>query len=50
MGNIRIDIKEYKKKNWERKLISLVIWIWQKNIKKGYLSIREEDSLLIYNL
>jgi hypothetical protein len=44
---IRIDIKDYTKKNWEVKFISLVLWIEEKNIKKAFLDIREEDSLLI---
>ncbi|GIX41012.1 MAG: hypothetical protein KatS3mg129_0745 [Leptospiraceae bacterium] len=44
---IRIDVKDYRKKNWEEKFISLVIWIIEKNINKAYLDIREEDSLLI---
>jgi len=44
---IRIDIKDYAKKNWEMKFISLVLWIVEKNVKKAFLDIREEDSLLI---
>jgi hypothetical protein len=46
---IRIDIKDYTKKNWEEKFISLVILINKKNINKAYLDIREEDSLLIFD-
>jgi hypothetical protein len=46
---IRIDIKDYTKKNWEVKFISLVLWIEEKNIKKAFLDIREEDSLLIFD-
>lgn len=49
-NKIRVDVKDYAKKNWEEKFISLVIWLYnQKNIKKGFLELTEKDSLLIVN-
>lgn len=47
---IRVDVKDYTKKNWEEKFVSLVIWLYnQKNLKKGFLELTEKDSLLVVN-
>ncbi len=48
-NKIRVDIKDYKEKNWEKKFISIVIWLKKKNIQNAFLDIRDEDSLLIFN-
>lgn len=48
-NKIRVDIKDYREKNWEKKFISVVIWLKKKNIQNAYLDIRDEDSLLIFD-
>lgn len=45
---IRIDIRDYNRVNWEEKMISMIIWLYnQKERRKGFLEITEKDSLLI---
>ncbi len=45
---IRIDVRDYQKRNWEQKLISMIIWLFhQKHRQKGILEITENEGLLI---